>query len=328
MYVLCAGMYRACSTWQYDVIAHLLERHRRGQRMGYVTGEEFATRVQTAEDDGTWRVLKSHEGHREFARAIVAGKAVAVYAHRDIRDVVFSLMHKRGLGFEQLLRQGMIHQVLVNDRFWSTQPNVLIQRYELLVSDPVAGVMQIAAHLGIEITRHEASEIAAEYSFQTNRRRTQELVSRLQAQGVDLDDPNNRQYYDQRTLLHWNHLREGRLGNWREHATPRQRAVLGRLCDPWLTRHAYGADTVDAGTAEGPADVVRREVELARAWLACWLRCASLSYPRTARRIKRLLGIPPEQVAAVPAHVRIDGAQTTTLPSTARATNIESKPRG
>ena len=30
MDVLCVGMYRACSTWQYEVTAHLTERHRRG----------------------------------------------------------------------------------------------------------------------------------------------------------------------------------------------------------------------------------------------------------------------------------------------------------
>lgn len=310
MYVLCTGMYRACSTWQYEVIAHLLERHRRGERLGYVTGEEFAARDESRKGPGVWRVLKSHEGHRGFARAIAAGEAVAIYAHRDIRDVVFSLMHKRGVSFEQLVRQGMIHQVLVNDRFWSSQPNVLTQRYETLVAEPVTGVLEIAAHLGIGISSSEAAEIAAEYSFQTNRRRTLELVSRLQAQGVDLDDPTNRQYYDQRTLLHWNHLREGRPGNWREQATPRQREVLSRLCDRWLVDHGYEADTLAKGAEKSrPADALRREAELARAWAVCTLRCASLRHPRSARLIKRMLGIPAEQVAAVPARVRLDSPQ-------------------
>src|SRR3954453_335578 len=121
MYVLCAGMYRACSTWQYEVIAHLLERHRAGRRLGYYTGEEFAAKYRKGHLDAGWGVLKSHEGDRSFTRAIKDGRALAVYAHRDVRDVVFSLMHKRGVSFEQLVRQGMIHQILVNDRFWSRQ---------------------------------------------------------------------------------------------------------------------------------------------------------------------------------------------------------------
>ncbi len=320
MYVLCAGMYRACSTWQYEVIAHLLERHRKGQRLGYLTGEEFAVQDQRTGANPGWGVLKSHEGHESFSRAIASGRAITIYAHRDIRDVVFSLMHKRGVTFEQLVRQGMIHQVLVNDRFWSHQPNVLTQRYESLVKDPVGGVLEIARHLKIEISQAEANEIATEYSFQTNRRRTLDLVDRLRAQGVDLNDPNNLQYYDQRTLLHWNHLREGRPGNWREQATSRQRAILARLCDPWLVEHGYEPDTRDLLTEKVRfRDTVQREFELVRAWAACSLRCAAIKHPRIARVIKGLFGIPSEQVSAVPARslsqVRVDSAQQPATPS-------------
>ena len=127
--VICGGMYRACSTWQYEVVGHLVERHLRGERLGYLTGEAYAahSRVLQARSPcrrrtAVWRVLKSHDGHRCFARALSSGRALAVYAYRDIRDVVFSLMHKRGLTFEELLRQGMIHQILVNDRFWRANP--------------------------------------------------------------------------------------------------------------------------------------------------------------------------------------------------------------
>jgi hypothetical protein len=321
MYVLCAGMYRACSTWQYEVITHLLERYRAAQRLGYLTGEEFAAQYDPQARAGAWRVLKSHEGDRSFARAIADGQAVTVYAHRDLRDVVFSLMHKRGLTFEQLLRQGMIHQILVNDRFWSTQPGVLTQRYEDLIADPVTGVLQLAAHLGLEISADEAGEVATEYSFQTNRRRTLELVEHLKAQGIDLSNPSNLQYYDQRTLLHWNHLREGRPGNWRTSATPAQRAVLARLCDDWLVAHGYEADTLHPDSPRPTAaELARRELELARGWTACLMRCAALRYPKSARVVKRVLGITTETTAAVPARtasaqVRVDSPQPTGLPA-------------
>src|SRR3954469_11760393 len=151
MYVICAGMYRACSTWQYEVIAHLIEKHWEGVRLGYLTGETFAALDNAWAARSSWSVLKSHEGARRFTAAIAARRAVAVYAYRDIRDVVFSLMHKRRVNFETLFRQGMIHQILVNDRFWSAQSGVLCQRYEALIVDPVTGVEQLAAHIGLEL---------------------------------------------------------------------------------------------------------------------------------------------------------------------------------
>lgn len=300
MYVLCVGMYRACSTWQYEVVAHLLERHRGGRRLGYLTGEQFADHADREGDGGGWAVLKSHEEHGRFARELAGGRALAVYAHRDVRDVAFSLAHKRKLDIETLVTQGMVHQVLANDRFWAAQPGSIAQRYDRLVADPVAGVADLAAHLGIALAPGEAAGVAAEYSFQANRRRTIELGQRLRRGGADLDDPSIAQAHDRRTLLHWNHMREGRVGDWREQATPRHRAALARICGDWLSGHDYEPDDPGAiarAIAAEPrplAGSLRWELAMARGRVACVLRCLSLRHPRLARSIKPLLGLAPE----------------------------------
>jgi hypothetical protein len=216
-------------------------------------------------------------------------------------------MHKRRVSFETLFRQGMIHQILVNDRFWTSQPGVLCQRYEELIADPVAGVEQLAAHLGLGLAPGEAVAVAAEYSFQANRKRAETMGLRLRAEGVDLDDPTNVQYYDSRTLLHWNHLREGRPGNWRELATPRQRAILARLCNRWLAMHGYAIETRERapaprrrGLLQQAFDWTEKELELAKASLACSLRCTALRHPKLARTVKRSLGMEVDYTVARP----------------------------
>ena len=319
MYVLCVGMYRACSTWQYEVAAHLLERHRGADRLGYLTGEQFEALDDREGDDGAWRVLKSHEEHGRFAVALAEGRAIAIYAHRDVRDVVFSLMHKRNVDFETLVTRGMVHQVLANDRFWSGRPGSIAQRYDRLVADPVAGVEELAGHLGLDLGPGEAAEVASEYSFQANRRRTVELGRRLQRGGVDLDDPSTTLAHDRRTLLHWNHMREGRVGDWRGRATPRQRLALARICGRWLEAHGYEPDDPSeiASALEGeparPCEALRWELAMARGNVACALRRLSLRHPRLARSIKPFLGIAPEAPLAKPApialsaNVRLDG---------------------
>src|SRR5205823_2911263 len=165
-----------------------------GERLGYLTAQQYAALVRSDAEDRArvsgmgWRVLKSHEGDRCFTRVLRAGRARAVYAYRDVRDVVFSLMHKRGVTFEQLLRQGMIHQVLANDRFWTRQPNVLIQRYDDLLADPAGGVLDLARHLGLALTDGEAAEIAAAYSLESNQARTEALRRRLEQAGLNLSE--------------------------------------------------------------------------------------------------------------------------------------------
>ena len=301
--VICGGMYRACSTWQYEVVGHLVESHLQGERLGYLTGESYATgfslfsRSDIHVDIGgrSWRVLKSHEGHRCFARALCSGRALAVYTYRDIRDVVFSLMHKRGLTFEELLRQGIIHQILINDRFWRAQPRVLIQRYEEIVADPVTAVVQLARHLGLGVTRREAAQIADDYSLQSNQMRIEALRRRLENAGIDLSSPGNLQICDPVTLLHWNHLRPGGCGSWQADFRLSQRVLLDRLCGAWLRTNGYGSELEPASPARkaGYAAGVglRDELAMAVGRVTSWLRRVAGHCPRTAKRVRQFLGL-------------------------------------
>jgi hypothetical protein len=295
--VVCAGMYRACSTWQYTVAAHLVERHLGGRRLGYLSGEEYAARparpagrphapmgLARAATGSAWTVFKSHDGDRFFARALANRRLLVLYAYRDVRDVVFSLMHKRGLTFAQLVRQGMLQQVLRNDGFWTRHGGVLIQKYENLIENPAAGVAQIAGHLGIAIDGGEAAAIASEYSADANRARLAALQEEIRGSGVDLDDTSNQQLCDPRTLLHWNHLRPARVETWRELATPRQRGMLERFFGDWLDERGYPRD--DGGSGHTIGD----ELDVLRGWVACRLHAAALDYPRAARLAKRVLG--------------------------------------
>ncbi len=311
--VICAGMYRACSTWQYEVVAHLVEHHRGGCRIGYLTPEQYAgpghgdSAGGEAEGVGVfgWRVFKSHDGDRRFARAVGQGRAVVIYAYRDVRDVVFSLMHKRRLTFEQLLRQGMIHQILANDRFWTRQSNVLIQRYDDILADPVVAVRALARHLGIKPADGEAERLADEYSLAANKARTEALRRRLEQGGVDLSEASNSLICDSSTLLHWNHVRDGSSGSWFAEATPRQRRILQRLCGGWLQSHGYPPVPVGASPQAGPApsmtarERVGIEFEILRGWISFRTRAAAQRFPRLAAAARRVLGIAgPAQAGA------------------------------
>jgi hypothetical protein len=294
-------MYRACSTWQYEVIAHLIEQCYGGQRLGYMTSEQYAAlarsdaskRRKVPGETARWRVVKSHEGDRSFARALSQRRALAVYAYRDMREVVFSLMHKRGMTFEQLLRHGMIHQVLANDRFWMAQPALLVQRYEDLIFDPTRGVMDLARHLGIELEESEAARIADEYSHESNRARTEALRQRLQAAGVNLESAANAQICDPTTLLHWNHIRQGETRSWRTLTNPRQRKVLDHLCGRWLEARGFSPDPPEACKAKvSLRALVGIQVDLMAARVTFLVRSTSQRFPQTARVIKRMLGLP------------------------------------
>ncbi|WP_435008151.1 FkbM family methyltransferase [Tundrisphaera lichenicola] len=242
MVVFCVGMYRACSTWQYGVAGTILERHRGVQRLGFLDGGPFGSEVAPGLDPTTWSLLKAHDAHDRFGTELENGRALAIYGYRDLRDVAFSWAYKTGATFEDVIAGGFLERCLENDRFWRACPSTLIQSYEALISDPVEGVRAIGQHLGIELGPEEAREIAEAHSFESNRRKTGAISESLRAEGHD-PSPQDQDSYDRDSLLHWNHLRDGKAGGWRHLATPDQRATLARICGAWLVDHGYEPDS-------------------------------------------------------------------------------------
>jgi hypothetical protein len=266
MYVFCVGMYRSCSTWQYNVACRLLERHRTASRLGALTEEGFLEVERGGPDPGAWHVLKSHDGNPSFAAALAEGRALALYSYRDLRDVVYSLMHKFAQTFEQVTApEGLVPRCIRNDGFWQDQPRTLCQRYERLVQDPLAGVREIASHLGIDPAAGEAEALVDEFSLAANRQRAERFADRQRQEGRDLSDPANALLWDPHTMLHWNHIRTGEVGAWRRQADPLQQLALALACGPWLIERGYEPDlSWGRPGLEQAAAVVRQEAPALR----------------------------------------------------------------
>ena len=126
MFVICAGMYRSGSTWQYNIASHLVEQHRGGSRLGFFNAGEFSAKGPSealSEPDSPWQVMKTHDRHDCFARLVATEQALVVYSYRDLRDATYSLISKLRFTFEEVLfRDCLLDSAMANDEFWSSQP--------------------------------------------------------------------------------------------------------------------------------------------------------------------------------------------------------------
>ncbi len=245
MDVFCVGMYRSCSTWQYNICAELIERKAGGERLGFILGPAYESSGES--DTPAWRVLKTHDGHESFATALRDGRARAVYSRRDLRDVVFSLMHKWSLSFDEVVApDGLMDACIAVDGYWPSLPGVLCQSYESIAANPSKAVQAIALHLGFQIAALEAEELSAEFSAARNKERSLALAADLAAAGIDLAKPENSLRYDSQTLFHWNHMRDGGIGGWKRAASPQQRQTLAERCGQWLVDRGYECEIAPA----------------------------------------------------------------------------------
>lgn len=214
---------------------------------------------------------------------------MGIYAHRDVRDVIFSLMFKRRQTFQEIIRTGMASQILVNDRFWRLHPHVMVQRYDAIMARPADAILEIAGFLGVDLPASEASRIARAFSRDANLRRAKRIEAELSARGVDLEGSENAQVYDRETLLHWNHIRPESRG-WRELATPDERIVMQKMLGDWLAENEYEADQLE-GLQEGPKREKKWRLDAAEGMLRCHSRELSSRYYRWAEPVKRTLGL-------------------------------------
>jgi hypothetical protein len=189
------------------------------------------------------------------------GRAFGVYVCRDLRDVAFSLAHVYRTSFEDIVeRQRYLQLCLANDEYWTRQPGMLCQRYEQIVADPAGAVAELAEHLGITLEPGEAEEIAELHSLEANRERANAWEQTVRGRGIDPSPRIQPLMPEQHTLLHWNHIREGRVGGWREQATARQRLMLALVCGHWLKARGYEPD--DGWAVQSVAVIDRMAAEL------------------------------------------------------------------
>ncbi len=148
----------------------------------------------------------------------------------------------------------------------------------------------------------EAERIAGEYSHEANRARTEQLRRQLEQAGVNLDNAANLQICDSKTLLHWNHIRQGDARSWQELADTRARWILDRLCGRWLKARSYPPDK---SLEDRPRLAIQErlliEKDLLAGHLAFSIRQMSERFPRLTRALKQALGMPDHTQAGATA---------------------------
>jgi hypothetical protein len=285
MLVICCGMYRSGSTWQYLVASELVEGRGLGQRQGFFPDPESID--PTWVHDDLLHVLKVPDFHPAFGDMLQAGSAKAVYSYRDVRDVICSYMRKARTSFDETIQPGgILPKVLDSFYRWTSTSGILIQKYSLIEAGPAEAVLQIGSHLGIALDRREAESISGTYSREANYGRTQALAAELRSRGTDLDKRENAYLYDQHTLLHWNHVSAERSDQWRETLGRSEIAALGPIVSPWLIETGFETDSSWAQGTENRLDIAPPEDPVPGRWQP-WRWLSGLRRPKGRRATGR-----------------------------------------
>jgi len=227
MIVFCGGMMRAGSTLQYQIASWVIETAGIGARHGWASPDHLAGTIAELEKKPTWHTLKTHLYTGAVAQALEAERAVALYVHRDLRDVLASSMLKHNLPFTNVWASDTLPEAVRNGHLWEKAPGVHATRYEALMDCPEMEVRAIADKLNVRLGAEAIAGILRACSLENNLARVSAL-------------PGGQQY-DPGHLMHHRHIGayRGEVGEYKRILKPEEIALVSAHYGAWLRNHGY-----------------------------------------------------------------------------------------
>lgn len=235
MFIFCGGMFRSGSTLQYQIVSQLIEDRGLGARITWHSPEDFSAIRSSTASNGQILIFKAHKLTADMLGEIEENGALVITAHRDIRDVVVSAMKKNDWSFRKIWRNDRLRYWTGRFDEWARQPGALVCRYDDMVKDLEGMIRRIADYLDISLSQDEVRSLANTYSLDNQKDRADQVAQQLQTGG-------NPSKYDPHSLLHYNHIAGGGIGEYKTFLQPAQIRAIEEECSEWMKRWGYEAD--------------------------------------------------------------------------------------
>jgi hypothetical protein len=227
-------MYRSGSTLQYQIASALVEAAGVGRRLGW---DWASADLSLAKPGASFGVIKVHEPHPE--QGVEAGLAPEgvryIYSHRDLRDVVVSFAAKVGVDLKEPPDEQNTAWMGVMMRahaHFTSRKRVLVRGYDEIVRDVAGEVRVIRDFLGLRVGDAACRAIAADVSVEKQRER---MAAAAPAGEGELK-------WESTSLVHHNHIRDGRSGQWLKQLPPAWVEHVERRYGEWLRVNGYAVE--------------------------------------------------------------------------------------
>lgn len=222
-FIFCSGMPRSASTWSFNICRRLLAEMRPGERHSAGYTPDVGNKAEELECQYDHIVLKCHRLDPRARELCAAGRAAAVYTHRDPYDAIYSSMVMFHQPFDAALES--IRNSLELLEFHRRQGRSLILHYEAIRTSPTETIRAIATFLGLDAPAELVERLARETSPEAMKA----IAQTVSEESGGVRTP--RSIYDPVTCIHRDHIRDGRSGHGRAMLTEEQRRRVMELVE-------------------------------------------------------------------------------------------------
>lgn len=174
-------------------------------------------------------LLKTHRYFPSVLRHLANGRVVGVMTHRDIRDIVVSLIQKGWCpDFNYFIESKELRSMVLSSIAYSEMESMSIISYKDLKDDPIRILRDLSVILKIDLKDREANEIVKRLSLQNLKKQAEKLTAKGSADNVDRS-----------TGLHNNHIKDGAIGKWRKILSEDQIKKINREAEEYIKKFNY-----------------------------------------------------------------------------------------
>lgn len=216
-------MPRSGSTLLFNIIKEMLKLHTAKIDPYFINDKEYNKLLK---NEISLVVKKNHRYSPLLKNRIMKGLSIGFFTHRDIRDVVVSLVQKGRIpDFDKWVNRGRLRKI-VNDAFlYASTGKVMMIEYEHLLNQKKNVIDRVEKKLKLNLTDEEKESIIEK----TDIEKTQKM----------LKEKDENEQIDYSNHLHQNHISDGKIGKWKQCLTDYEIQVINLEAKDFLNFFNY-----------------------------------------------------------------------------------------
>lgn len=220
--VIC-GMPRSGSTLLFNLIKQITLIYSQKVNTYFNYDSEYRN-LLTAET--SIYVKKNHRFSPLLSKRIEKKLTIGFFTHRDLRDVVVSLIQKgRITDFYEWLNRRKLRKIVNDSMLYAHTKNIILISYDDLLNNKRKIISKISAELNIQLSDEEIENLIKSSDIEKIKK---QIADRRTLDVIDIS-----------TQLHSNHIKDGIVGKWKEKLNEDQIKIINEKSQDFMQFFGY-----------------------------------------------------------------------------------------
>jgi len=220
--VVVCGMPRSGSTLLFNILREMV-RMDLDKRDGFFKNDKEYDHLLKSEK--SYFVKKTHNLSWILIKRIRRKKTIGFFTHRDIRDIVVSMMQKGWIEDFDTFITHSLPSIINIALIYASVKNMHVYSYEELINNKIKIIQDLQNILNVKIDEDSVYKIIERTSIE----KAKEIIAKL----------GKNQNYDPTSHLHKNHIRDAKIGKWKEKLTKNQIEIINSVAKDYLKYFNY-----------------------------------------------------------------------------------------